>query len=262
MAVTEKHEQVGDVSVRWLEAPPAAGAAPVLYVHGVPNDGDIWLPFLERTGGVAPDLPGFGRSDKPPHFDYSIEGYGRFLREYADGVGLDRFSLVVHDWGAVGLVLAQELPDRIERLAIVDAVPFVPGYRWHRVASLWRTPLVGEMTMGFTFKRGLRRGMPGELVDHAYERFDHGTQRAILKLYRASPPGRLAAAGTRLGDIKAPALVAWGAADEYIPAKFAREYADRLGGEARVELIEGAGHWPWIDRPELVDTVARFLRGA
>jgi pimeloyl-ACP methyl ester carboxylesterase len=95
-----------------------------------------------------------------------------------------------------------------------------------------------------------------------YERFDHGTQRAILKLYRASPPERLAAAGERLGEVKAPALVLWGAADEYIPAKFAHEYADRLGGAARVEIADGAGHWPWIDRPELVDAVTGFMRGA
>jgi pimeloyl-ACP methyl ester carboxylesterase len=262
MAVTERHEQVGELSIRWLEAPPAAGAAPVLYLHGVPNDGELWRPFLERAGGYAPDLPGFGLSDKPPHFDYSIEGYTRFLREYVDTVGLDRFSLVVHDWGAVGLVLAQEMPERLERLAILDAVAFLPGYHWHRVARAWRTPLLGEMTMGFTFKWNLRRGMPDEHVDHVYERFDHGTQRAILKLYRASPPERLAAAGARLDDVTAPALVAWGADDEYVLPKFAQEYADRLGGEARVELVEGAGHWPWIDRPDLVETVTAFVRGA
>src|SRR5438034_6004111 len=99
-------------------------AAPVLYLHGVPTSGADWLPFLERTGGIAPDLPGFGRSGKPADFDYSIEGYDRFLEAFLERLGIERFSLVVHDWGAVGLALAQRMPDRVERLVIVNSVPF------------------------------------------------------------------------------------------------------------------------------------------
>jgi pimeloyl-ACP methyl ester carboxylesterase len=252
MDVEERREQVAGVEVVWRQA----GDAPILYVHGVPTDGDDWLPFLERTGGVAPDLPGFGRSGKPQHFDYSIDGYAAFLREFVDAAGLDRFSLVLHDWGAVGLMLP---PERIERLVVIGAVPFLPGFEWHRVARWWRTPLLGELVMGFTFKRNLRSGMPAELVDRAYERFDHGTQRAILKLYRSAPPERLAAAGARLAGISAPALVLWGASDPYIPPEFARRYANALGGDARADIADDAGHWPWVDRPDLVDAVKRFL---
>ena len=255
---TDRREEVAEVSTFWHESPGA-----FLYLHGVPTDGDDWLPFLERTGGVAPDLPGFGRSGKPPHFDYSIAGYMRWLRAYLDVVGLDRFSLVVHDWGAVGLALAQEMPERIERLVVIDAVPLLPGYRWHRAARLWRTPLVGEMAMGFTFKRVMRRGgVPEPLLDRAYERFDHGTQRAILKLYRSANPDVLAQAGAQLGTISAPALIVWGEDEEYIPAQFAHDYAEALGGDARVEIVSGAGHWPWIERPETLDTVTRFLLAA
>ena len=55
-------------------------AAPVLYLHGVPTSGADWIPFLERTGGIAPDLPGFGRSAKSGGFDYSIvDSAGRRL---------------------------------------------------------------------------------------------------------------------------------------------------------------------------------------
>lgn len=258
MAITtERRAEVASVEAFWHESP-----APILYLHGVPTDGDDWLPFLERTGGYAPDLPGFGRSGKPPHFDYSIPGYARWLAAYADAVGLDRFALVMHDWGAVGLALAQEMPERIERLVVIDAVPLLPGYRWHRAARLWRTPLVGELAMGLTFKPLMRRGgVPDAMLDRVYERFDHGTQRAILKLYRSAPPATLEAAGARLGEIGAPALVVWGERDEYIPTEFARLYAERLGG-ARVEIAEGARHWPWLTRPETIDTVTAFLRGA
>ena len=144
---------------------PDAGAAPVLYVHGVPPTPTTGCPSSSAPAGVAPDLPGFGRSAKPADFDYSIAGYDRCLEAFLDHAGIDRFSLVVHDWGAVGLAPAQRLPERVERLVVIDAVPFLPGYGWHRVARLWRTPVVGELAMGFTtrfaFKRSLREADRG-----------------------------------------------------------------------------------------------------
>ena len=110
MAQTTEHRAgVDGIDAFWRRAEPDAGADPVLYLHGVPNSSDQWEPFLERTGGFAPDLPGFGRSGKPASFDYSIAGYDRWIEAYVDDVGLDRFSLVVHDWGTVGLATAQRL---------------------------------------------------------------------------------------------------------------------------------------------------------
>jgi pimeloyl-ACP methyl ester carboxylesterase len=240
----------------------------VLYVHGVPNDADEWLPFLERTGGVAVDLPGFGRSGKPAHFPYSIEGYDRFTEQLLDALGWERASLVMHDWGTAALAFAQRRSERIDKLVVMNAVPLLPGYRWHRVARLWRRPLVGELTMGFTTKWALKRGLrreafaePQNLTDEAmntlWERFDHGTQRAILKLYRASPEPVLEAAGRRLGEIGAESLVVWGDDDPYLPLEFGEAYAKALGG--RLIAVEGARHWPWLDRPAVIDDVVAFL---
>ena len=90
--------------------------------------------------------------------------------------------------------------------------------------------------------------------------FDPGTQRAILRLYRASPPAALAAAGRELGRIAAPALVLHGARDRYIPARFADGLAAALG-DGRAEHLDGAGHWPWLDRPDVIERVAAFLAG-
>ncbi|MEA2308317.1 MAG: hypothetical protein QOI65_603 [Thermoleophilaceae bacterium] len=267
----ERREEIAGTEVFWREAEPHAGAAPVLYLHGVPTHGDDWLPFLERTGGIAPDLPGFGRSGKSAAFDHSIEGYGRWLHAFVDHLGLDRISLVVHDWGAVGLALAQDRPELIERLVVMDVVPFVPGYRWHTIARIWRTPLVGELWMGastrwaFKFVARRTRMVPVEhldaWVDSTIRHFDHGTQRAILQLYRSAPSEVLAKAGERLGGIRAPALVVWGERDGFLPTRFAQALADALGGPAEVEVVEGAGHWPWLERPDLIDRVASFLDG-
>jgi pimeloyl-ACP methyl ester carboxylesterase len=265
--VNEQRAEIAGTEVRWTED---GERTPILYVHGVPDSGRGWDPFLERTGGVAPDLPGFGESGKPANFDYSITGYGDFLEAFVDHLGLDRFALVMHDWGVVGLELAQRRPAAVERLVLIDAVPFLPGYRWHQTARIWRTPLVGELFMGTStrwaskrwlrLQRALRPDDVGPFVDATWKHFDHGTQRAILKLYRSAPPPVLERAGERLGDIGAPALVLWGEEDRFLPERFARDYAAALGGEARVEIVKGAIHWIWRERPEAVETVAEFLR--
>lgn len=245
------------------------GPPPVVYVHGVPTSSADWTAFLERTGGLAPDLPGFGRSGKRADGDYTMEGYDRFLERFLDHVGVTRVRLVVHDWGGVGLLWAQRFPERVERLVVIDAVPLLPGYRWHRIARIWRTRGLGELFMGATTRWTLKQisresnatpgPLPDSFLDETIAHFDQGTQRAILRLYRSSPEDRLAAAGGRLGDVRCPALVVWGERDPYIPVGFADAYAAALGGEARVERLPDAGHWPWIDRPDLVDTIAAFL---
>jgi pimeloyl-ACP methyl ester carboxylesterase len=264
--VTERSAEIAGTQVTWIER---EGPSPVLYLHGVPNHGTTWTPFLERTGGIAPDLPGFGRSAKSAGFDYSIRGYGDFLEAFVDHLGLERFSLVMHDWGSVGLELAQRRPEAVERLVLIDVVPFLPEYRWHWVARVWRTPVAGELLMGSSTKWATRRllratgAVPEEhvqaFVEEMWPHFDHGTQRAILKLYRSAPPAVLEQAGARLADVTAPALVVWGDDDIYLPTRFAHAYAEALGGETRVEVLPDALHWVWLDRPDAIDTVSAFL---
>jgi pimeloyl-ACP methyl ester carboxylesterase len=166
-----------------------------------------------------------------------------------------------------------ERPEALERLVIMDAVPFLPGYRWHPIARMWRRPLAGELFMGLSTKWGLRmlaarqsetevpETVLKEAIDGIWRYFDHGTQRAILRLYRSAPESELELAGRNLGVISAPSLVVWGAKDPYLDAKFAQGYADALGGPVEVEIVDGAGHWPWYERPEVIDRVASFLAG-
>ena len=257
---------VAGLRVHWHEAKTTR---PVLYVHGVPTGGWDWLPFLERTGGAAPDLPGFARSEKPAGFDYSMDGYADFLEAFVEHLGWERHALVVHDWGTVGLVYAQRRPERIERLVMIDNLPLFSDHRWHWIARIWRTPLLGELFNRTSSRWGYRQisrqanATPGPLpdwfIDRAWADLDADTNRAILALYRSAPPDVLGPAGARLGELRCPALVLWGAQDPYLPPEFARRYAGALGGPAEAEVVDGAGHWPWLDRPEVVDRVAAFL---
>ena len=246
--------------------------APAVFVHGNPSHSEDWQPFLERMTGpaLAFDLPGWGRSDRPPpsEFDYSMDGLARFTKRFLQRMAVEDHSLVVHDWGAVALIGAQEEPDRIKRLVIINSVVLLPGYRWHRTARVWRTRGLGELSNRIWSRRLLDLGLresrgdwsrhDPEFVDAIWDHLDSGTFEAILRLYRSAPPDRLAAAGARLGEIGAPALVVWGGRDRYIPARFGPAYAARLPSSELIEVPE-AGHWPWIDAPEIVDRVIRFL---
>jgi pimeloyl-ACP methyl ester carboxylesterase len=245
-----RHEAVIDGTlVSWLRH----GDEPVLYVHGVPDSAELWTPFLERTGGIAVDLPGFGESGKPASWPYSLAGYAAFLPAFLDHLGLERVRLVVHDWGGVALTLGP----RIERLVAIDVLPLLPGHRWPWIARVWRTPLLGELAMGFTGRTLLRRlgRLSPEHADQVLRHFDHGTQRAILRLYRSARENVAA-----LEDVTAPALVVWGERDPYLGPAWAERIAAALGGEARVRTVPGAGHWPWLDRPEIVQIVAEHLK--
>ena len=271
--VTENNGAIGDLPVFWRSADAPVGqavGAPALYLHGVPTNSDDWVPFLAAGGGLAPDLPGFGRSGKPGHFQYTIEGYANFLEQFLGLVGVERVSMLVHDWGGVGLAFAQRHPERVERLVVMDCVPFLPGYGWHRMARVWRTPVVGELAVGSVARWSARRLLreafvepaivPETMLDSMLDHFDQGTQRAILRLYRSADPDVLEAAGRALSRLNMPSLVVWGDRDPYIGPEFADAYAAALPSSELLRLAD-AGHWPWVEHPELIPRIAAFLAG-
>lgn len=239
LPVVERSGAAAGLHTLWLESGGTGEGDPtpsIVYLHGNPVGSWIWERFLERTGGIAPDLPGFGRTAKPEDFDYSLSGYADFFERFVEDRGLDRFSLVVHDIGAIsGLVFAQRIPERIERLVIANHAPLLRGYRWHRFARIWQVRVLGELfmatTTGFSFKRSLRpsnvHGLPDEFLARAWEDFDRRIRRAILRLYRSMPEEVLVREGLRLGRIRCPTLVAWSTEDPYIEAELVRRTATR-----------------------------------
>jgi pimeloyl-ACP methyl ester carboxylesterase len=245
---------------------------PAVFVHGNPTHSEDWVSVLERMEGpvVALDLPGFGRTERPPadRFEYSMHGYARFFARFLERMGIDDHSLVMHDWGGLALIAAQGHPARVRRLVLINMVPLLPGYRWHRLARTWRTPVLGELSTRIWSRRSLDlalRESRGDwsrhdpaFVDLIWDHLDRGTFDAVLRLYRSAPERDLEAAGARLDVLTAPALVVWGLRDRYLPARFGRAYADRLPNAELVELPE-AGHWPWRDEPAVIERIVGFL---
>jgi len=246
-----------------------ADEVPTIYLHGIPTSSFDWLSPLALGGGIAVDLPGFGRSGKRGDLDYSLAGHVRFLDRLLDALELDRVRLCMHDWGAaVGLAWASEQPARVQRLVVINGVPLLQGFRWRGPARLVRMPIVGPIAVGAATKPVLRRvsrratagpgPMPESWVSSVAENFDLGTERATLALLRSAAPDVLAEAGANLAAVTAPALVLWGEHDPYIPARFGAGYAATLG-DATLELVENAGHWPWIDQPQLSARIVEHL---
>ena len=269
MAAIEEGELTLDGVRVFFRRVPGEGT-PVVYCHGNPSHGEDWIPFMERGGpSIAIDMPGWGRSARPQRFDYSMFGLSAFLERCLDELDVGRRKLVVHDWGGLALIGAQRRPELVEKLVVVNAVPLLPGYRWHWIAQIWRRRPWGEIFNRGTSRSGVallmrqatgdRGPMPAQVVDSIWDHWDAGSGRAVLALYRHADPDRLAAAGGDLGRIDCPALVVWGERDPYLPAEFARRYAAALPG-AELDLVPGAGHWPWVDDARVLERILDFVR--
>ncbi len=247
----------------------------IVFVHGNPGSRRDWDDLLTRVApfarGVALDMPGFGRAERPRDFSYTVEGYSRFLESALDELRVERAHLVLHDFGGPwALEWAIRNPERLASVVLINTGALV-DYNWHYLARIWRTPVAGEAFQATTTRSGLRmalrhgnpRGLPRAFVDRMYDHIDPGTTRAILSLYRATDdPG---AVGRRHADALAPldrpALVVWGAHDPYIPVAMAERQREAFPS-AEITILEESGHWPFADDPEGVGRhVEPFLRG-
>ena len=244
----------------------------VVFVHGNPGPMDDWeelapavTPF---SRAVAMDMPGYGRADHPKHFDYTVEGYARYLGVLLDRLSVERAHLVLHDFGGPwGLRWAAGNPNRVGSVTLINC-GVLEGYKWHTFARVWQTPILGELSQLTTTKWGMRRAingmspkpMPDAFFDRVMRYADWGHKRAVLRLYRASK--HLGQQGPAIPEFAQaiPVCVIWGAGDPFIPVEFA-ERQKRYFPLAEVHVLHGLGHWPFIDDVEAVRApLVEFLR--
>lgn len=244
----------------------------VVFVHGNPDAGADWMPLMSRVaefaGVVAPDLPGFGSADERPDGDYSIYSYARFLDGVIRQLGIERVHLVAHDFGGpFAAVWAADHPDRVASVTFANT-GVLAGYRWHRMARIWQTPVLGELSM-----RALRPGLVANLLARENPGLPRPwvdiivghlmppkTRRAVLRLYRSVRPGDMELLAARLREHDHDALVVFGDADAYIPVEQAHRQVEAFP-RAEIRILPGVGHWCWLENTDLVaGHVVPFLR--
>lgn len=243
---------------------PQSEREAVVFVHGNPGSSEDWLDLLAHVGdigrAIAPDMPAYGKSERPREFEYTVRGYARYLDGVLRTLGVERVHLVLHDFGGPwGLQWAIDHPQQVASFTFFN-MGVMPGYAWHLVAKLWRTPVVGELLQAVSnrasFKAVLNAGnpkpFPETFLDRMYDDTDPVLKHAQLALYRATSSfDELSrAAEATFVPLALPVLAIWGEGDPFIPAKYAAVQKERLNAELHV--LPNAGHWPMIDEPDLV----------
>lgn len=275
--LTDLYIDVSGVRSRYWQA--GRDGPPVVLIHGLGASAEIWSANIgslaTRHRVYAPDLPGFGRTEKPGWMDYSPGAYSRFLLDFMTALGIERAALVGHSLGG-GVALRAILDDtgRVDRLILLSSAGLGPDVSLPlRIASLpffdrifFKPPLP-------VFTRFLHRLVfdpPAITADFArlyYEMFFQpasvraftGILRTIATL-RGARPGVLESIRAGLGTITAPTLILWGRQDRILPVSQALDAAGRIPG-ARLHILERCGHMPNVEYPgEFNRLVLEFLQ--
>jgi haloalkane dehalogenase len=195
--------------------------------------------------GLAFDLPGLGLAERPPDFDYSWSGLGRFCVAAVDALGLERFDLVVHDMGGpVGFELAAALPDRIVSLTLLNTVVEVDRFRRPLSMEPFAIRGLGELSLALLARPAFRRLMrmqgianrqavADEELDAYLElikRDDGG--RAFLRIMRGfeRTPEKRRLYESVLRDVPYPIQVVWGELDPVLKQSVHGEQARLAAG--------------------------------
>ena len=255
-----------------------AGSGPtVVLIHGMINSSRHWEDVAQRLAGsyrvIAPDLIGHGDA-ATPRGDYSLGAHAATLRDLLDRLGIEQVTLVGHSLGGgIAMVFSYLFPERVDRLVLVASgglgrevsallrsatlpgaeyvLPVIAsGWMRERIASAGR--LLGSV--------GLR---PGRDLTEVWDGFtslgDADTRRAFLATTRAviDPGGQTVNAHDYLPDATPiPTLVVWGTKDRMIPAWHAASATASMAN-CRVELFQGAGHFPHLDDPDRFAALVR-----
>jgi haloalkane dehalogenase len=249
---------------------------PVIFLHGEPTWSFLWrhvIPPVRDAGFrcLAPDLAGFGRSDKPTDIDwYSYDRHVALAATLLEDLDLRGATIVVHDWGGpIGLRLAVEHAERIERIVILDTGLFTGRQRMTDAWLAFRdfVARTEELPVGMLV-RGACKNDPGDEVIAAYDApfpnvASKAGARAFPLLIPQSPDAPGAAAGQRvmetLREDRRPTLTLWADSDPVLPLAVGESFAAAIG-RAAPRVIEDASHFLQEDQGPLIGrTIAEWL---
>src|SRR3954454_11636566 len=259
----------------------SAGSGPaIVLVHGITSTSATWervMPYLAtRFTVIAPDLLGHGQSAKP-RGDYSLGAYASGVRDLMVTLGHESATYVGHSLGGgVVMQLAYQFPERCERLVLVDSGGLGRDLNLLlRAATLPLSELVlpllasarlldaGRSVGRFFGRLGLRAGTDvAELARGHASLADPEARAAFVHTLRTivDPLGQRVNASDRLYLAEnIPFMLVWGERDPIIPVEHGRA-AHELVRSSRLEVFEGAGHFPHVDDPQrFLDALLDFI---
>ena len=247
---------------------------PVLLLHGEPTSSFLWRKIIPQLPGrvVAPDLIGFGRSDKPEDIGwYSYDRHVASIARLVEELDLTALTLVVHDWGGpIGLRVAVEHAERVSRLVLLNTGiggGSAPSETWLRFRAVVRE-LGGNLDIGRLVEAGTAQGLT-DSVRAAYDSAFPTPQSkagalAFPELVPTDPGHPNTAPMNRVRDAlrewQKPALVVWGAEDAVLPAGIARALVELIPGARGPVLLDGASHFLQEDKPdEVAEAIREFV---
>lgn len=256
----QKVTQLGDHFVSYVDQ---GSGEPIVLLHGIPTWGYLWhgiLPTLAESHRVlAPDLLGFGFSDKGDNFDRSIARQAEMIDAWLEMLGIDRADVVAHDiGGGVALRLATLFAQRVRRLCVMNTVCYdswpVEMMLQLGHPSVYRKAPAKTAMAGM--KLALKQGFASSPKDETMEGLlaPYSTEVGKLSLIRnaAALNTNLTTEITRLlPRIAADTLILWGEDDKFQPVEFGERLAWDLPG-ARLVRISDARHFVMLDQPKAV----------
>lgn len=251
------------------------GGVPVVMLHGEPTWSYLWrkvVPPLVEAGHrcVVPDLPGFGRSDKPTDDGwYSYDNHTAAVVALLEELNLRDVTLVVHDWGGpIGLRAATTEPSagRVARLIVMNTGVFTGHQRMSKSWRLFRgfVALTPKVPIKPIIKGGCKTSPPPEVLAAYDAPFPNEASkagvRAFPRLIPLTPDAPGAEAGRRvagtLADDTRPALLLWADSDPILPLDAYGQAARQLFPTADgLTVIEAAGHFLQEDKGEYIGTL-------
>ncbi|MGO9489867.1 MAG: haloalkane dehalogenase [Solirubrobacteraceae bacterium] len=244
---------------------------PVVFFHGEPTWSFLWrkvMPPVMAAGFrcIAPDLAGFGRSDKPTDIGfYSYDRHTALAGSLLEDLDVTGATVVVHDWGGpIGLRLAIEQHERVDRLVILDTGLFTGHQRMTEAWTAFRdfVERTEDLPVGFLV-RGACKNDPGEEVIAAYDApypdaASKAGARAFPLMLPRSPDAPGAEAGQRVHEAlkqdSRPTLMLWADADPVLPLSTGERFASSIG-RPTPRTIPDASHFLQEDQGPLIGSL-------
>ena len=277
--VERQSAAVGDAEVSALTA---GKGPPVVLLHGIPTGAAVWERVLVRLAhagyqGLAPDLPGYGRTRLPPTADHSLAGSARLIADWLADRGSAPAWIVGHDsGGAVAQILAVGHPRSVSRLTLTNSIADgwwpAPRARFARAVSrvggyraAARLGLVPNAFMRWQIRRAFADAAAADGIDAVLwngKCRDPAGRAAFERHLIALTARDTAEVAVGLGDLAVPCQLVWGTADPFQPWRGPGRRLEELLPSPAVVALDACGHFtPWECPQGLVDAMLAWAEG-